>query len=215
MGVGSNTTTVVPGVTPADLGVVHPCNYSYLCTEESSFLGADLLQFAPCPPPWKKDLLWEVAKQKGLADDETEQIASRCVIPLPQAPGQCGSSCIAISVISGCILLTICFAILCWCRRRGMVRKSPRSTNQNNTDHVQATVQTRKADPVYEEFQEGRVHYSNIMESAYDNPAYTSDLTTDHARSNSDTSNNSHTQLNGTAANQNNNKANINEDVRL
>ncbi|XP_033735221.1 uncharacterized protein LOC117323847 [Pecten maximus] len=204
MGIGSNTSTIVPGISTAGPGVEDQCNTTYLC-DQSYFLGADLLQFAPCPPPWKKSLLWEVARKKGLTDYESGQIALRCVIPHPenQIPGnQCGSSCIAIVVLSGCILLTICLATLCWSRRRGMVTKRRRSTDQNNTDHThQATV--GKTEPVYEEIQEGRVHYSNIMESAFDNHAYTNDHVTDHvtdhARSNSDTSNNSHTQLNGTA----------------
>lgn len=211
MDVGSNISAVVPGLSTASPGVGEQCGTTYLCTEQSYFLGADLLQFAPCPPPWKKDLLWEleVARRKGLSEDDTERIALRCVIPQPQtegqSPTQCGSSCIAIVVLSVCLLLTIFLATLCWFRRRALVRKGPRSTEQNNSDHTQAP--GGKTDPAFEEFQEGRIHYSNIMESAYDNYAYTNDLVTDqvtdHARSNSDASNNSHTQLNDAATNQN------------
>ncbi|XP_060081781.1 uncharacterized protein LOC132561075 [Ylistrum balloti] len=206
MDVGVNTSTVVPGIETSDPGVGTRCNTTYvqLCTDESSFLAADLLQFAPCPPPWKKGLLWEVAKQKGLTDNEAGQIAFRCVVSptASQTPELCGSSCIAICVLSGCLLLTIILAVVCWCRRRGVVKKL-RTSNQNKTDNVQAAVGTRKPDPAYDEFQEGRVHYRNIMESAFDNLAYTTDFSTDHVRSNSDTSNNSHTQLNGTSTNQN------------
>lgn len=200
MGVDSNFTTVTPGVTTE-------CNATELCVEASSFLGADLLQFAPCPPPWRKDLLWEVAKLNGLNEGETGQIASRCFVPRLQGkghgpgPGQglCGTSCIAICIISGCILLTVCLAIMCWCRRRGAIRKRPRSVHQNNAEQE---VPGSKQDLAVPEYQEGCVHYHNITESAYDNRAY---LPTEHARSNSDTSNNSHTELNGISSTVNHN----------
>jgi len=104
-----NTTSPVTGYNGTQ-----PCISVCDKSRFSLFINSDILKLAPCPPKWNQELLWSVAKRKGLNDNDTDTIASRCVVPrggvLAQVESKkddgCGVSCVVLACF-GCVLFLV------------------------------------------------------------------------------------------------------------